>query len=97
MNPRLKIADGLYDKGNWIRDSISSKTRLQLFRKWFSERKLLTLHGNIWNFDLGKLVVPRVFMVLDLLTTIAKKYDPIARIIRRVNGEPLVRINAKEI
>ena len=34
-NPRLKIADGLYDKGNWVRDAITSKIGLYLFKEWF--------------------------------------------------------------
>lgn len=28
VNPRLKIVDGLYDKGNWVRDAITSKIGL---------------------------------------------------------------------
>ena len=39
MNSRIHIVDGLYDKGNWTRDVITSKTWLQLFKKWFSESK----------------------------------------------------------
>ena len=33
----------------------------------------------------------------DLLIAIAQNYNPIARIVRRVDGERLIRINAKEI
>lgn len=54
-------------------------------------------HGNVWNFDLGKLVVPGVFMDSNLLIAISKNYDPITRIVRRLDGEPLIRINAEEI
>ena len=54
-------------------------------------------HENIWKFDLGKLVVPRVFMDLELLTTIAQNYNPIERIVKRVHGECLIRINVEEI
>ena len=53
MNPRLKVADGLYDQCNWVRDAITSKIKLHLFKKWSSKRNLFALHGNIWNFDLG--------------------------------------------
>ena len=97
LNPRLKIADGLYDKGNWVRDAKTSKTRLFLFKKWFLKRKLFTPHRNIWIFDLEKLVVPGIFMDSDLLTTIAQNYDLATRIVRRIDGECLIRINAKEI
>ena len=47
LNPRLKIADGLYDKGNWVRDAITSQTGLVLFKKWFSERNPFAPHANI--------------------------------------------------
>ena len=97
MNPRLKIADGLYDRGNWVRDAIITKSGLHPFKKWFSKRKLYAPHGNIWNFDLGKLVVPGVFMDSDLLIAIAKNYEPTVRIVRRIDGKYLVRINVEEI
>ena len=90
VNPRLKIVDGLYDRGNWVRDAIMTKTGLHLFKKWFSERKLFAPHGNIWNFDLGKLVVSGVFMDFDLLMAIAQIYDPTTRIVRRVDRECLM-------
>ena len=51
LNHRLKIVDGLYDKGNWVRDAITSQIGLVLFKKWFSERNLFAPHANIWNFD----------------------------------------------
>ena len=33
LNPSLKIADGLYDKGNCIKDAHTSQTGLNLFKK----------------------------------------------------------------
>ena len=72
LNPRLKIVDGLYDKGNCVRDAKTSQTGFSLFKKWFSERNLFAPHANIWNFDLGQLVVPSVFMDYDLLEVVAK-------------------------
>ena len=97
LNPRLKIADGLYEKGNWVRDAMTSQTGLVLFKKWFSERNLFAPHANIWNFDLGKLVVPSVFMDYDLLEAIAKNYDQTLRVIRRDDGEILITISPEEI
>ena len=47
LNPRLKIVDGLYDKGNWVRDATTAQTGLVLFKKWFSERNLFALHANV--------------------------------------------------
>ena len=43
-------------------------------------------HANIWNFDLGKLVVPSVFMDYDLLEAMAKNYDQAIRVVRRTDG-----------
>ena len=86
-----------FNKGNWTRDAITSKTWLQLFKKYFSERKLFSSHGNILNFDLGKLVIPRVFMDSDLLIAISQNYDPVARIVRIIDGECLMKITIEEI
>lgn len=97
LNPRLKIADGLYDKGNWVRDANTSQTGLSLFKKWFAERNLFAPHADIWNFDLGKLVVPSVFMDFDLLKAVAKNYDQAVRVVRRVDGVPLLTISPEEI
>lgn len=46
---------------------------LGLFRVGFGQRKSPALINSIWELDVGKLVVPRVFMDVDLLTQIAKK------------------------
>ena len=47
LNPRLKIIDRLYDKGNWVRDAKTSQTRLSLIKKWFLKRNLFAPHANI--------------------------------------------------
>ena len=73
------------------------QTSLVLFKKWFLERNLFAPHANVWNFDLGKLVVPRVFMDYDLIEAIAKTYDQVIRVIRRTNGMPLISISREEI
>ena len=97
LNPKLRVVDGLYDKGNWVQDAQTSQTGLNLFKKWFAERKLFAPHANIWNFYLGKLVVPSVFMDYDLLEAIAKSYDQATRAVRRVDGEILISISPEEI
>ena len=40
LNPRLRIVDRLYDKGNSVQDAQTSCTDLNLFKKWFVERNL---------------------------------------------------------
>ncbi len=97
LNLRLRVADGLYDKVNWVEDAQTSQTGLNLFKKWFLKRKLYAPHANIWNFDLGKLVVPSVLMGYDLLEAMAKSYDQATRVVRRVDGEILITISPEEI
>ena len=97
LHHRLRIADKLYDKGNWVQDAQTLQTGLNLFKKWFAERNLYAPHANIWNFNLGKLVVPSVFMDYDLLEAVEKIYDQATRVVRRVDGEILVTISPEEI
>ena len=54
-------------------------------------------HANVWNFDLGKLVVPSVVMDYDLFEAIANKYDQAIRVIRRTDGMPLISISPEKI
>ena len=49
--------------------------------------------SNVWEFDIGKLVVPGVFFDSDLLTNMAKKYDPITRIVKNHVGDNLFRVS----
>ena len=62
LNPRLWIAEGFLNEGNWVRDVDTLQTGLNLFKEWFAERKLFAPHASIRNFDQGKLVIPSVFM-----------------------------------
>ena len=76
-NPRVAIVEGFYDKANWVRDARVSMGGLELFRKWFSEKKLDNPLSNVWEFDIGKLIVPTAFFECDLLVDLAKKYERI--------------------
>ena len=53
-------------------------------------------HGNIWNFDLGKLVVPTIFVYVDLLMAIAQNYDLAIKVVRRFDRECLMSISEIE-
>lgn len=66
--PRLRIGDGLYDKGRWLRDSQIGISGMGLFKVGFSQRHVSAPMNSIWELDVGKLVVPGVFMDVDLLT-----------------------------
>lgn len=52
--------------------------------------------NSIWELDVGKLIVPRVFMDMDLLTQTANNYDPNTQTIKNVNGGSLIEINDDE-
>lgn len=91
--PRLRIGEGLYDKGNWLRDPHIGLSILGLFKVGFGMRHSPTPMNSIWELDVGKLVVPGVFMDVDLLTQIAHNYDPLAKSVRDVNGKTLIEVN----
>lgn len=91
-NPRIAVAEGFYDKANWIRDAQVSMGSMGLFKKWFSERKLDNPLSNVWEFDIGKLIVPTVFFDSDLLVDLAKKYDPITGWIKNHAGVNLFKV-----
>ena len=97
LDPRLRIANNLYDKGNWVRDATTDQFGLVLFTKWFLERNLFSPHSNVWNFYLGKFVVPSMFMDYDLLEAISINYHQAIRVVRNIDGVPLIRISPKEI
>ena len=82
--PCLKVGDGLYNNGNLLRDANISSSGLVLFRRWFSQRNRGTPLSNVWDFDVGQLIVPGVFMDKDLLIALAKRYDPILQVVRNL-------------
>lgn len=92
----LRIGDGLYDKGNWLRDPQIGISGLGLFKVGFSQRNSPAPMNSIWELDVGKFTVRGVFMDMDLLTQIANNYDPNTRTIINVNGRSLIEINDDE-
>ena len=49
--------------------------------------------SNIWDFDVGKLVVPSVFWDMDLLVVLAKRYDPLTRVVSNFAGDCLFDVS----
>lgn len=94
--PRLRIGEGLYEKGNWLRDPLTGLSGLGLFKVGFGMRHSSVPLNSIWEMDVGKLAVPKVFMDVDLLTQIAYNYHPITKSVRDVNGKTLIEINDEE-
>ena len=60
-NPRMMLGQGLCHIENLLKDVDTSVGGMDLFKRWFSQRNQGTPMSNIWNFDVGKLVVPSVF------------------------------------
>lgn len=96
-NPRIIISEGFYDKGNWVRDAETSIGGLELFRKWVLQRKHDTPLTNVWEFGIGKLVVPSVFMDENLLKMLAKRYDLMLRVVKNHARDSLFRVTTKVI
>lgn len=96
-NPRVVVAEGFYDRANWVRDVKVSMGGLELFKKWFTKRNLDTPLRNVWNFDIGKLVVLGVFFDSDLLTDLAKKYDHIIGFVKNHAGDKLFKVSPELI
>lgn len=46
---------------------------------------------NVWGFDIGKIVVPIIFLDSDLLANLGKKYDHITRVVKNYVGDNLFR------
>ena len=90
---RELVAEGFYDKANWVRDAQISVGGLDLFKRWFSERNNDSPMNNVWEFDIGKLTVPTVFFDSDLLKDLANRYDPITRWVRSNSGASLFEVN----
>lgn len=53
--------------------------------------------NNLWACDLGKLIVPNIFVEVDLIKAVVECDDPDLRIIRRKKGTPLMDITKSHI
>ena len=68
-----------------------------MFKKWFVECNLDTPLSNVWEFHIGKIVVPGVFFDSNLLTDIAKKYDHITKFVKNNARDNLFKVSPKLI
>ena len=84
--PHLKVKMGFYDRRNMLNDAETYVGGMKLFRKWFLKRNQGTPHSNVCEFNVGKLVVPRVFVDVDLLMDMAKRYDLVMRVVNNYAG-----------
>lgn len=98
-NPRDSVANGLHDRGNWMTDAkVGEKHNgLTLFKSSYSQRNACAPLSNIWQFDIGRLIVLGVFMDAELLIQIAKCYNPVTKCVKDINGKDLISITDDEI
>ena len=59
-NPKMMLGKGLYHRENLLKDVDTSVGGMDLFRRWLSKRNQGTPMSNVWDFDVGKLVVPSI-------------------------------------
>lgn len=53
--------------------------------------------GNPYNLDMGKLIVPYVYIDVELLKEVAANYDPVIRMIRTFDRIKMVRVTKEEM
>ena len=70
---------------------------LEIFRKWYEQSNMGSPLWNVWQYNLGKLVVPIIFFDVDLFLVLAKRDDPITKEITDLEGETLIKISVDEI
>ena len=93
----MMLGEGLYHRGNLLKDVDTSVGGMDLFKRWFSQRNQGTPMSNIWDFDVGKLVVPFVFWDMDLLVILAKRCDPLTRVVSNFAGDRLFVVSLSVI
>lgn len=59
---------------------------VEMFKLCYGQRNLQALFSSAWQYDLGKLVVPNVFMDVNLFKVVADRYDHVSRVIRGNEG-----------
>ena len=91
------LGEGLVYNCSNIADARVPLTGLEMFRLWYGQRNLPHPFSNGWMYDMGKLVVPNVFLDVDLLRAAAARYDLVTQIIRDNDGKVLLSINKEEV
>lgn len=66
------------------------KTGWELFLYAFTRRDALYPGKNVWCYDLGKLVVPNVFIEVDLMLHFVDRYDDTNRVITNIEGRSIL-------
>lgn len=90
------LVESLVNKPRMISDARVPMSGLSMFKLWFGQRNLPAPFSQVWQYDLGKFIVPTMFMDVDSLRAVADKYDSISRVVRGNKGEALLIIQREE-
>lgn len=82
MFHRPGVKKGIVDKQCTIKDATLSYTRWSLLQGWFGNKNAHIPICNPWRLDMGKLIVPNMYLDIDLLKANVANYDPIVRVVR---------------
>ena len=93
----MLVNKSFYDNINCLKDVETSTSGLEIFRKWFFKRKHDTSLRNVWQFDIGKLIVPSIFFDYNLLIMITKRYDPVLRVVKNYARENILKVTPEVI
>lgn len=70
---RKTLGEGLTNKEFHLADANIPVTGLEILKLWYGQKQLNSPLSNLWQYDLGKFVVPGVFMNVDLLKPVADR------------------------
>lgn len=84
--------DDLEDNQEFVGDIWTKIRGYDLFMFHWKRRMSLEPVSNPWRLNIGRLVVPNVFISLELIKALASKYDPKTKTIYDKDNNPLVPI-----
>ena len=70
---------------------------LKIFRWWYGIENEGCPLSNVWQYDLGKSIIPIIFKDVDLLLELVERYDHIIHEIIDIDGNVFLKIHAKSI
>jgi len=87
----------LEEKCKYLRNIWTPIKAYELFKFHYNRRFRNSPVSNPWHLNLGKLVVPDVFLNVELLQLLAKQYNPSLKAICNPQGEPIIHLLKNEI
>lgn len=91
------LIDKFIDKNGRCKDPIITKQGYALFKHTYRKAYIERLVFNIWNLGLGKLVMPNVFVNVEIIKQLAATYNPDTRFLFTLGGQSLLPLNRDQI